>query len=146
MKFTGSVEIEKPRDVVTQLFANPENLGEYQDGFIKKELISGKEGEDGAVSTMYYKFGKRDMKLTETITENRLPDSFKARYSHEHMDNTMECTFHALSDNKTRYNYEFEYTRISWFLPKLISLLFPGMYRKQGEKWMKQFKEFAEAQ
>ena len=26
------------------------------------------------------------------------------------------------------------------------SVLFPGMYRNQGEKWMKQFKEFVEKQ
>jgi len=27
-----------------------------------------------------------------------------------------------------------------------MAILFPSMYRKQGEKWMKQFKEFAEKQ
>jgi hypothetical protein len=28
----------------------------------------------------------------------------------------------------------------------LMAILFPGIYRKQGEKWMKQFKEFVEKQ
>ena len=62
------------------------------------------------------------------------------------MDNTMKCRFVPLDDNKTRYEYEFEYTRISWVMPKLMAIIFPGMFRKQGEKWMRQFKAFAETQ
>lgn len=146
MKFKGSIDINKPRNEVVRLFTDPANLGEYQDGFIKKELVSGKQGEDGAISKMYYKYGKRDMELTETITANRLPESFESSYHHIHMDNTMKCTFVTINDNQTRYDYEFEYTRIDWFMPKLIAILFPGMYRKQGEKWMNQFKEFVEKQ
>ena len=146
MKFKGSIDIDRPRNKVAELFADPINLKEYQDGFIKKELVSGKEGESGAVSKMYYKYGKRDMELMETITVNRLPDLFESSYHHKHMDNTMKCKFVALNDNQTRYEYEFEYTRVSWVLPKLIAILFPSVYRKQGEKWMKQFKEFAEKQ
>ena len=146
MKFEGSIDINKPRSEVARLFADPQYLGEYQDGFVRKELVRGTQGEDGAVSRMYYKYGKRDMELVETITANRLPDSFEASYHHVHMDNTMTCRFIALSDAQTRYEYEFEYTRIGWVLPKLIAMLFPGTYRRQGDKWMKQFKEFVEAQ
>jgi len=146
MKFKGSIDINQPRKKVVELFADSKNLKEYQDGFHKKELMSGNEGEDGAVSKMLYKDGKRELELIETITANRLPDSFEASYHHKHMDNTMKCNFVALNDNQTRYEYEFEYTRINWFMPKLMGILFPGVYRKQGEKWMKQFKEFAERQ
>ena len=146
MKFGGHKDINKSKSVVAKLFADPTHLGEYQDGFQSKELISGEAGQDGAISRMMYKYGKRDMELTETITSNNLPDSFEAYYHHVHMDNTMKCRFEALDENTTRYHYEFEYTRISWFMPKLIAILFPGMYRKQGEKWMQQFKEFVEKQ
>lgn len=146
MKFSGFIDINQPVEKVAEIFANPDNLKEYQDGFVKKELVEGKEGEVGAVSTMYYKYGKRDMVLTETITANQLPHGFEAFYSHKHMDNTMKCMFTALSENETRYEYEFEYTRINWVMPKLIAILFPSMYRKQGEKWMRQFKEFADKQ
>lgn len=93
---------------------------------------------------MYYDDGKRKMELTETITSNNLPDSFEAFYHHKHMDNTMKCNFTALDENSTRYDYEFEYTRIDWVMPKLMAVLFPGMYRKHGDKWMQQFKEFVE--
>ncbi len=146
MKFSGSIDIAKPRHDVVRFFADPNYLGEYQDGFIKKELISGIQGQEGAVSKMFYKYGKRDMELTETISVNRLPDSFESSYHHVHMDNSMKCKFIELDGENTRYEYEFEYTRISWFMPKLIAILFPGIYRKQGEKWMRQFKEFVEKQ
>ena len=146
MKFTGSIEINKPRELVTQLFGDAKNLKEYQDGFVKKELIKGEEGKAGAVSTMYYKYGNRDMVLTETIDSNQLPDAFEANYHHKHMDNTMKCKFTVLDVNKTLYEYEFEYTRVSWVMPKLMAILFPNMYRKQGEKWMRQFKDFVEKQ
>ncbi|MBT8235535.1 MAG: SRPBCC family protein [Bacteroidia bacterium] len=145
MKIKGSLEINKPQHIVAELFADPNYLKEYQDGFQRKELISGQRGQDGAVSKMYYAHGKRTMELTETITANLLPDSFKAFYHHKHMDNTMVCKFVPLGENKTRYEYEFEYTRINWIMPRLMAILFPSMYRKQGEKWMVQFKEFVES-
>lgn len=146
MKHKGSVEIAKPRSEVVKYFVDPSYLGEYQDGFVKKDLISGDQGKDGAISKMYYKYGNRDMELTETIISNQLPDLFESSYHHKHMDNTMKCKFTELDDQRTKYEYEFEYTRINWIMPKLMAILFPGMYKKQGEKWMKQFKEFVERQ
>ena len=146
MKYQGSIDINQPLELVASLFADPRHIGEYQDGFVKKELISGVEGADGAVSKMYYKEGKREMELTETITANRLPHSFEAIYHHKHMDNTMKATFTVLGDNVTRYETVVEYTRINWFMPRLIAILFPAMYRKPGERWMRNFKAFAEKQ
>lgn len=146
MKFKGAIEINKPIDVVATLFADTENLKEWQDGFIKKEILSGREGEKGATSELYYSLGGRNMILKETIVSSELPHSFKGLYHHKHMDNSMKCNFVEIGPSKTRYEYEFEYTRIDWFIPKLMAILFPGMYRKQGEKWMKQFKEFVEKQ
>ena len=146
MKFKSSIEIHKSREKVVQYFMDVDCLKEYQDGFIKKELVKGVAGEDGTVSKMYYKHRNRDMLITETITNNNLPNSFEAHYHHIHMDNTMKCSFKEVSSDKTRYEYEFEYTRVNWLLPKLIAILFPSMFRKQVEKWMKQFKEFVERQ
>jgi len=146
MKHKGSIEISQTFEKVAALFSNPENLKEYQDGFVKKELISGSQGEVGAISKMTYLHGKQDMILIETITKNELPHSFEANYHHRHMDNTMKCNFVAIDDTTTRYEFEYEYTRIDWVLPKLMALLFPSMYRKPAEKWLRQFKEFAERQ
>ncbi|NNC45375.1 MAG: SRPBCC family protein [Winogradskyella sp.] len=144
MKIKGSIDIKKPRAVVVHYFADPKYLSNYQDGFIKKELISGEPGKEGAVSKMNYRYGKREMELIETITTNNLPDRFAANYVHKQMENTMVCTFTEINDQLTRYNYEVHYTLIKWFMPKLMALLFPSVYRKQIEKWMSQFKSFVE--
>jgi len=146
MKYKGSIDICKPQDKVAEMFVDPDYLKEYQDGFQKKVLVKGQIGKEGAVSKMFYKYGKQDMELIETIAKNNLPDSFEAFYHHKHMDNTMKCKFVPLGDNKTRYEYEFEYTRINWVMPKLLAILNPGMFKKQGEKWIKQFEEFVKQQ
>lgn len=146
MKFKGSIEIHKQRPMVCRLFIDPDSLKHYQDGFVRKDLVSGEPAQDGAVSKLYYVYHNRPMELTETIQSNNLPDSFEAFYHHKHMDNTMLCRFIALDESSTRIEYEFEYVRISWVLPKLMFLLFPGMFRKQGEKWMRPFKEYVESQ
>ena len=146
IKHTGAIEINKPIETVTRLFADSNCLHEWQDGFIRKELQSGQEGQKGAVSKMYYKYGKHDMELTETVVANNLPVSFEAFYHHKHLDNTMIANFTALSADKTLYEYTYEYTRMAWIMPRLMAILFPGIYRKQGEKWMRQFKEFVERQ
>lgn len=146
MKFKGSVDINKPQSVVADYFIDPQYAGEYQDGFMKSEMVSGEPGANGSVSKLYYKQGKGEMVLTETVTANNLPDTFEATYEHEHMDNTMKVTFVKIDENNTRYEYEFEYTRVAWVIPKIMFTLFPGMFKKQGDKWMRQFKEFVEKQ
>ncbi|SNS49381.1 hypothetical protein SAMN05421640_0381 [Ekhidna lutea] len=146
MKFEGHIDINKPIGIVAKYFEDPKYLGEYQEGFVKKVLEEGEKGQNGAVSKMYYKNGKYEMALTETIISNKLPKYFEAFYHHKHMDNTMKCAFTSLGENETRYQTFVEYTRIDWFMPKLISILFPGMYKKPVRRWMENFKRFVEAQ
>lgn len=144
MKFTCSVIVNRPIKEVVNLFRDPNNLKEYQDGFIKKELISGVEGEVDAKAKMYYEMGKRDMVITETIIVNNLPEEFLGSYHHKHMDNTMRCNFVDLGNNKTQYNTEIDYTAFRGFAPRVMAFLFPGMFKKQVQKWLDNFKEFAE--
>ena len=145
MKFSCSVVIDRPLDEVVDLFKDASKLGEYQEGFVKKELISGREGEEGAVAKMYYKQGKREMVITETILRNYLPHEFLGSYHHEHMDNTMRCNFKALSRNQTQYDSHIEYTAFRGFLPRLISTLFPSVFKKQVQRWLDNFKAYAES-
>lgn len=146
MKFEGHIDINQSREIVTRLFANPQYLKEYQEGFVRKELVSGEAGQKGAISNMYYQHGKHEMELTETVLKNDLPNTFEALYHHKHMDNTMRCTFESLGEKQTRYTWKVDYTRINWIMPRLISLLFPSAYKKPAKKWMENFKRFAESQ
>ena len=144
MKFTCTIEINKPKEFVIELFSNPEYLRHYQETFISKELISGVAQQNGAVSKMLYKMGNGVMELTETIIDNKLPDSFFANYHHKHMDNTMLCKFEALSNTSTKYISEINYTEFRGLMPKVMALLFPSVFKKQVNKWLVSFKNFAE--
>jgi len=145
MKISGYIDINKPQDEVVKYFNNSDYAKEYQDTFLRKVLISGEKGEENTISKIYYKHGKGEMELTETITKNNLPDSFEAFFNHKHMDNTMVCKFEELDKNNTRYHYEYEYIRMT-LIPKIFSKINPGMFSKPAEKWLAQFKEFVEKQ
>ena len=93
MKIAGHIDIKKPQTEVVKYFADSDYAKEYQDTFIRKELISGEKGKNGTVSHLYYKHGKGEMELVETITKNELPNTFEASFYHVHMDNTMKCNF-----------------------------------------------------
>ena len=146
MKFGGSIDIDRPLQIVADLFADPDNLSKYQEGFVRKQLVSGTEGKDGAISKLYYANNGREMELTETIVTNRLPSSFEAHYHHTHMDNTLKTTFTALSENRTRYETEGEYVAIRGLVPRLMARLFPGVFTKQAQRWLDNFRTFAEGQ
>lgn len=146
MKFTCSVIINKPKKMVADFFANPEFLGEYQEGFLKKELISGEIGKEKTISKIYYKMGRGKMELTETILKNDLPNVFSAFYFHKHTENIMTSTFTDLSESKTRYDAEINYTAFKGFAVKVMKTFFPNMFKKQVEKWLINFKIFVEKQ
>lgn len=74
MKFRGEVIIYKPKSIVASLFIDPKYMGEYQDGFLRKEQIRGDQAKKGSKAKIYYQHGRKEMELTETITLNNLPD------------------------------------------------------------------------
>lgn len=144
MKFTCSVIINQPKNKVVAYFSNPEYLANYQEGFLRKEPISGNSLEDNSVSKLYYKMGKGEMELTETVLKNELPNSFLAQYHHKHTDNTMKSIFTELSKNQTQYDAEINYTALRGFIVKLMSFLAPSFFKKQVQKWLDNFKVFLE--
>ena len=147
MKFSVSTTINKPRAVVVKYFVDPQYLGKYQEGFVRKKHISGEFQQAGAKSIMYYDMGKRGiMELYETITENNLPDFFVAQYHHEHMDNTMRVAFSEIDLNTTRYETEIHYTVFRGIMVKMMSFLFPSMLTKPPQRWLDNFKKFVESQ
>lgn len=146
MKFTCTVNINKPQQVVADFFADPTYLKEYQEGFQRKELISGNAGELDTVSKLYYQNGKRKMELVETVLKNDLPNEFLAEYFHSHTENTMRSTFTSINDNETRYDAEIDYTKFKGFIVKVMAFLFPSFFKKQVQKWLINFKKFVEAQ
>ncbi len=145
MKFTCSVDIDLPRNRVVELWENDENLKEWQDGFISYEHQSGDPGKPGAQSKFLYKMGKKgQMELLETIEVNDLPEEFTARYEAASMVNTMKNHFIELDENKTRWETHIDYIEFRGFAIRLMARLMPGVFKKQVQKWLNQFKAFAE--
>lgn len=142
MKFTCSININKPIDNVVALFQDPESLKYSQKGFIRIDHIKGREGEAGAESKLIYK--KFD--LHETIIYNKLPKEFYAKYEHKHMINTMLTKFKAINDNETKLICKIEYIKFRGFIINFIAKVFPGMFKKQVEKWLDKFKYYVESQ
>lgn len=143
MKFSCSVDINKPRAEVVALFDNPDHMQYWQDGFLRFERISGKHGEVGSKNKIVYDQKGKEMVLTETIKVYDLPREMTGIYEHKMMDNEMQNIFTELSPTQTRWVAHIHYYRVKGFL-KIVAFLFPGMFKKQVQKWMDQFKAFAE--
>ncbi len=145
MQYQCSVTIHQPIEIVVRLWRDENHFAEWQDGFQSIELLEGEAEAVGAKSRIVLQQGKRKMELTETILSNDLPKAKKALYEHVYMTNTQTSRFEKISDTKTRYISEVEYTQFNGFMPKLMAKLFPRMFEKQSQKWMEQFKGFVES-
>ena len=93
-----------------------------------------------------FKVGKREIQLTETIIENALPDYFNGLYAAKEMTNSNISKFVELSGDRTLYESDVNYIEFNGFMPKLMAKLMPGLFKKQVQKWMNQFKSFVEKQ
>jgi hypothetical protein len=144
MNFECSVDIDVPIDRVVALFNDPKNFKEWQDGFISYETFSGTPRAVGAKSKINFDNGKHKIELIETIQVMNLPAEMTALYEHKHMVNTMINRFTELPGQKTRFTTDMGYYKFIGFMPKLMALIMPGMFKKQNQKWLDQFKKFAE--
>lgn len=143
MKYTCTVDINLPIEKTVELWSDENNFKEWQDGFESIEHLSGTPDTKGAKSKIILD-GKRRIELIETIIKLNLPKEKKALYEHVHMTNTQSSRFEAISENKTRYISEVEYTKFNGFMIKLMAKLFPNKFKEQSQKWMNQFKDYAE--
>ncbi len=144
MQFTCQVTIHQPIKKVLELYQDPNNLSKWQDGFISLKHISGSPNQAGSKTQLLYKQGKGTMELIETLKVYNLPQEMIGEYYHKHMTNTMRVTFTELSPNTTRYTTEIEYTSFRGLIPKLMSF-FPSIFKNQTQKWLNNFKTFAES-
>lgn len=142
MKYSVSIEIDKPINEVIALFDNPDNLKKWMDGLQSFEHLSGTPGEVGAKSLLKFKMGKRDIEMIETVTVRNLPEEFSGTYEAKGVFNIVKNKFVALPNNRTKYTTEQEF-QMKGFM-KIIGALMPGAFKKQSMKYLKDFKAFAE--
>lgn len=144
MKYTTEIEINLPVDKVVELFDNPDNLKKWMKGLQSFEHISGTPGQEGAKSKLFFKMGKRDIEMIETIIKRNLPEEFSGTYEAKGVFNIVKNSFIPIDDNNTRYVTEQEF-QFTGFM-KLMGALMPGAFKKQTHQYMQDFKEFAEQQ
>ncbi len=145
MKYECRTIINLPIDKVAALWADDNHFKEWQDGFQSIELLSGEANAVGAKSKIIID-GDQYIELIETIQLNNLPREKKALYVHKHMTNTQHTKFISKGEHQTEFISEVEYTQFNGFMIKMMAKLFPGKFKAMSQKWMDQFKAFAESQ
>lgn len=143
MKYTTEIIIDLPREEVIRKLDNPDNMKHWQRGLKNYEMLEGIPGKEGSRMKLEYKMGKRDMVLTETITKNNFPEEFHANYDTKGVHNVQRNYFHEIEGNKTKWVSESEF-EFGGFGMKLMSWLMPGAFKKQSQKYLNDFKNFAE--
>lgn len=143
MKYICTVTINIPISKVVDLWENELYFNEWQDGFKSIEQISGELNTKDSKSKITL-HNKREIVLIETIISNNLPNEKIALYEHIHMTNTQITRFTSINQNTTKYTSEVDYIKFNGILIKLIAKLFPRKFKTQSQKWMNQFKRFAE--
>lgn len=141
--YTVEIEIALPRERVIELFNNEDNLFKWQTGLQSFEHISGEPGQPGAISKLVYQHGIRRTELFETIMENNLPDAFHGVYEWKGGRNTLQNRFIELANNRTKWESTCQYEFSHWAL-KIMGALVPGVFRKQNQIFLDNFKAFCE--
>lgn len=142
MEYTNSITINLPVSRVIELFDNEENLKKWQEGLVGIDHISGSQGEPGAKSKLRFEMGKRKVDLIETVVVKDLPREVTFIYETKGVYNVSKNFFKEEGGSSTRYVTENEFKFKGLY--KLLGILMPGAFRKQTQKYLVRFKEFAE--
>ena len=141
LSFSFKTEIKKPIEEVFELFRNRNKLQQWQPGLISDEKLDEKNGQKRYKLT--YRFGNRNMIMTETILVDALPH-YNVSYAMKGIINTVENTFVSQSQHSTLWisDTKFRFNGIK----KLISIFMKRGFEAQTQIIMKNFKSFAEHQ
>lgn len=142
MKHSIQVEIDRPIDEVVSLFDDPKNYPLWMKGLLSVELKEGKTGEVGAKNLFRFKMGNREMEMMETVVIRNLPEEYTVQYTAKGITNFVTSIFSKLDYERTLYVTENEF-QFSGFM-RIIAFLMPGSFKKQSQKYLDDFKKFAE--
>ncbi|WP_055445341.1 SRPBCC family protein [Lacinutrix himadriensis] len=143
MKYTTEIVIKIPLEEFIVIFLNADNMKHWQKDLVSFEHISGTPGTVGNTMKLNYMVNKRKMKLTETITHMNLPHEISISYETKGMRNTQKNSFQKTPKGHTKWINKNEFSPTS-FLFRMMLLLMPGAFKKQSEKYLADFKKFAE--
>lgn len=144
MKYQCEVIVNLPRERVVKLFDNPDNLKYWQPGLKSFEFLSGSPGEPGSRAKLKYRMGKKEIEMIETITKRDLPDEFSGTYETKGVWNSVANKFIPIEKDKTKIVSDVEF-KLTGFM-KLMGFFMPGAFKKESQKFLDQFKAYAEGE
>jgi hypothetical protein len=143
MKYSNEVVVAIPRSELIKKLDDPNNMKHWQRGLQSAEQLNGVPGQEGAQMQLEYQMGKRNIKMVETIIKRAFPDEFHATYETKGVYNLQKNYFIELDEHSTKWVSESEF-RFSSLGMKLMGWLMPGAFKKQSQKYLEDFKNFAE--
>jgi uncharacterized membrane protein len=142
MRYTCSITIDLPREKVIELFDSTENLYKWQNGLKSVEHLEGVPGNSGAKSRLVYDMKGREVEMTEKIIHRDLPDELSAVYEAKNVWNSFVNIFVDTAPEVTEWKVESEFR--CGGLMRLMTLVAPGVFKRQTLRDMNRFKSFAE--
>ena len=143
MKYTCEITIDLPRDRMVAILDNPENMKHWQRGLESFKQISGQLRQEGAQMELAYQMGKRHLVMVETLIKYNPPHELHTTYDTKGVHNIQKNYFKEVDANTSKWISESEF-QFSSFGMKLMGWLMPGAFRKQSQKYLEDFKRFAE--
>lgn len=142
MKYHTQIEIDLPRAKTVELMDNIDNMKHWQEGLKSAEVLEGVPGKEGAKTKLVYQMGKRRIEMVETITKNAFPKEFHAIYEAKGVWNEVKNVFTETGDGTTIWDSSNTF-KCSGAM-KIMAFLMPGAFKKQSQKYMVDFKNWAE--
>ena len=142
MTYKLQISVGLPKTKLINLLKSQEDLASWQPELQSFELVSGEPGQEGARTILKYIYGKRLVEMTEEILRVTSDETI-VYYEATGAKNWVTNRFVVLNENTTMWILESEF-KCSGFL-KLLTILNPGMFKKQTWQSMERFKDFAES-
>ena len=143
MNYTVSNTINAPLEEVSKNFLDADGVKHWMEGLERIEHLSGTPGKIGAKSDFYFLHKGKEMKISETILEEDMPNQMKFSYQSQMGYNEVEMIFEKIDDSSVK-QINNSYFELKGFM-KLFGFLFKGMFKKQSMKFMVAFKEYVES-
>ena len=144
MRYTIELEVNLPRERMLEVFLDRSNTAKWQPGFISSTPISGTPGTVGAKDRQLHQQGNREQEIVETITVMNPPHEVAATYEGGSVWNLIENHFQVIDESKTKWVLTSEFRSSNLFM-RLLTIVAPGMFKKQTKLFMEKFREFAES-
>lgn len=107
------------------------------------EVLEGEPGKVGTKTRLAHKMGKREVVMLETIRQREDPSLFIATYEADGVWNQAINRFEEADGGNTKWVMETEFKCTG--IMRLMTMLMPGMFKKQTQKTMEAFQAFMEA-